>query len=155
MEVSSQLHPLAALHPAHIGYEAALSLQPVWTVCLCRESNPGRQPITCHYTDWATPAHVVVWDGLMRFPVFKLNPSKQHTLWLVLYKTNRPKIFNMTAKCISCGLINDYFGKPTGYGIDYRGVGVRVPVGSRIFTSSQRLDRLWNPSSLLSKGYWG
>jgi hypothetical protein len=41
----------------------------------------------------------------------------------------------------------------TGYGLDDRGVGVRVPVGSRIFSSPRRPDRLWGPSSLLSNRY--
>jgi hypothetical protein len=41
----------------------------------------------------------------------------------------------------------------TGYGLDDRGFGVRVPVGSRIFLCSP--DRLWGPLSLLSNGYWG
>jgi hypothetical protein len=34
-------------------------------------------------------------------------------------------------------------GIATGYGLDDRGVGVRVPVGSRILSSPRRLDRLW------------
>jgi hypothetical protein len=38
-------------------------------------------------------------------------------------------------------------GIATGYGLDDRGVGVRVPVGSRIF-SSRRLDRLLGPTQL-------
>jgi hypothetical protein len=45
-------------------------------------------------------------------------------------------------------------GTATGYGVDDRGVGVRVPVGSRIF-SPHRPDRLWAPPSLLSNGYPG
>jgi hypothetical protein len=32
---------------------------------------------------------------------------------------------------------------------------VRVPVGSRIFTSPCRPDRLWGPPNLLSNGYRG
>jgi hypothetical protein len=38
-------------------------------------------------------------------------------------------------------------GIATGYGLDDRGVGVRVPVGSRIFSSPRRPDRLWGPLS--------
>jgi hypothetical protein len=34
-------------------------------------------------------------------------------------------------------------GTATGYGLDDRGITVRVPVGSRIFTSSHRPDRFW------------
>jgi hypothetical protein len=44
-------------------------------------------------------------------------------------------------------------GIPTGYGMDDQGVGVRVPVWARIFTSPRRPDRLWGPSSLLSNVY--
>jgi hypothetical protein len=36
-------------------------------------------------------------------------------------------------------------GIATGYGLDDRGVGVRVPVGSRIFSSPRLPDRLWGP----------
>jgi hypothetical protein len=41
----------------------------------------------------------------------------------------------------------------TGYGLDDRGVGVRVPVKAEIFNSPQRPDCLWGPHSLLSNGY--
>jgi hypothetical protein len=34
-------------------------------------------------------------------------------------------------------------GIATGYGLDDRGVGVRVSVGSRIFSSPRRPDWLW------------
>jgi hypothetical protein len=43
----------------------------------------------------------------------------------------------------------------TGYGLDDRRVGVPVPVGSRIFSSPQRPDRLWDPPILLSNWYHG
>jgi hypothetical protein len=46
-------------------------------------------------------------------------------------------------------------GIATGYGLDFRGFEVRVPVGLRIFTSPYRPDRLWDLSSLLSSGYLG
>jgi hypothetical protein len=46
-------------------------------------------------------------------------------------------------------------GIATSYRLDDLGVGVRVPVGSRIFTSPNRPDRLWGPPNLLSNGYWG
>jgi hypothetical protein len=37
-------------------------------------------------------------------------------------------------------------------GLDDRGVGVRIPVGSRILSSPDRPDRLWDPPNLLSNG---
>jgi hypothetical protein len=46
-------------------------------------------------------------------------------------------------------------GIATGYGLDDRGVGVRVPVVSKIFSSPSRPDRLWGPPNLLSNWYRG
>jgi hypothetical protein len=43
-------------------------------------------------------------------------------------------------------------GKATSYGLDDQEIGVRVPVGSRIFSSPRRLDRLWGPPNLLPMG---
>jgi hypothetical protein len=59
-------------------------------------------------------------------------------------------------------LINNYFthlmcrdgvfGIATGYELDDRGIGVRVPIGSRIFSSPRRPNRLWGQPNLLSNG---
>jgi hypothetical protein len=43
----------------------------------------------------------------------------------------------------------------TGYFLDDGGVGVRVPIGLRIFSSQRRPDRIKGPSNLLSNGSWG
>jgi hypothetical protein len=43
----------------------------------------------------------------------------------------------------------------TSYGLDDRMVAVRVPLGTRIFTSPYRPHRLWGPPSLLFSGYRG
>jgi hypothetical protein len=43
----------------------------------------------------------------------------------------------------------------TGCGLDDQGVGVWVPIGSRIFSSPRRPGRLWGPLNLLSNGYGG
>jgi hypothetical protein len=44
-------------------------------------------------------------------------------------------------------------GVASRYGLDDSGVGVRVPVGSRIFSSPRHPDRLWGSPNLLSNGY--
>jgi hypothetical protein len=41
----------------------------------------------------------------------------------------------------------------TGYGLDDRGVGIRFPVRSRIFSHPRRPTRLCGPPNLLSDGY--
>jgi hypothetical protein len=63
---------------------------------------------------------------------------------------------------ISCNVMSCYIcsrhsavGIATGYGLDDRGVGVWIPIGSRIFFSPQGLDRLWGPPSLLTVEYRG
>jgi hypothetical protein len=50
---------------------------------------------------------------------------------------------------------NSAVGIATGYGLENRGVGVRVPVGPRIFISPCCPDQLWGPPSLLSNEYRG
>jgi hypothetical protein len=46
-------------------------------------------------------------------------------------------------------------GTATAYGLDDRGVGVRVPVGSRIFSSPRRPDQLWVHSTTYPMGAVG
>jgi hypothetical protein len=43
----------------------------------------------------------------------------------------------------------------TGYGMDDRVVGVRVPVGSRIFSSPRRPDRPWGQPASYRMVTWG
>jgi hypothetical protein len=46
-------------------------------------------------------------------------------------------------------------GIVTGYWLDNRGVGVRVPAKSRIFSSPRRPDQLWGPTNILPVGTVG
>jgi hypothetical protein len=43
----------------------------------------------------------------------------------------------------------------TGYGLDDTGLGVRVPVESRIFSSPRRPNQLWGPPNIVPNGYRG
>jgi hypothetical protein len=56
---------------------------------------------------------------------------------------------------VATGSRDSVVGIATGYGLDDRGVEVRVLVGSRIFSSPRRPDRLCGPPNLLSNGYRG
>jgi hypothetical protein len=57
--------------------------------------------------------------------------------------------------CTAVGSRFSIFGIATGYWLDDRGVGFRVSVGSRTFSSRRRPDRRWGPTNLLSNGYRG
>jgi hypothetical protein len=46
-------------------------------------------------------------------------------------------------------------GIATSYELNYRDFGVRVDVGSKMFYSPEGPDQLWDPPSLLYKGYRG
>jgi hypothetical protein len=50
--------------------------------------------------------------------------------------------------------LDSVVGLATGYRLDDQGVGVRVSVRSRIFSSPCHPDQLWGPPNLLSNGYW-
>jgi hypothetical protein len=51
---------------------------------------------------------------------------------------------------------NSSIGIATGYGLDDKGIGVRVPVGARIFPSPCRPDRLWGlPTQPPIQWVWG
>jgi hypothetical protein len=46
-------------------------------------------------------------------------------------------------------------GTATGYGLDGRGFGVRVPTGTRFKSFPRRPDRFWDPPCLLLNGHQG
>jgi hypothetical protein len=56
--------------------------------------------------------------------------------------------------CIIFRIQDSVVGIATGYRLDDQGVGVRVPVGLGIFSSSHHPDWLGGPSNLVSNGYW-
>jgi hypothetical protein len=62
------------------------------------------------------------------------------------------KIFVVTRETVSR---NNVVGIATGQGLEDRGVGVRVPVGSSIFFSLRSQIPALGPSKLLSNGYRG
>jgi hypothetical protein len=63
------------------------------------------------------------------------------------------KIRSEGRKYFICESWDSVVGIATVYGLDDREVGVRVPVGLRIFSSPQRPNGFWGPPSLLSNEY--
>jgi hypothetical protein len=65
--------------------------------------------------------------------------------------------YSLEIRSLSCTCMgrDSSVGIATSYGLDDRGVGVRVPVGSGILSSPRRPDRLWGPPNLLSNRYRG
>jgi hypothetical protein len=65
---------------------------------------------------------------------------------------SRPRRIHLSLQLIR-RCLDSVVGIATGYELDDRGVGVRVPEGSIIFSSPRRPDWLWGPPNLLSNGY--
>jgi hypothetical protein len=76
---------------------------------------------------------------------------------VILYQTVQTVTIYKTDNYISLLMrsLDSSVGIATSYGLDDRGVGVRVPVGSRIFSSPRRPNQLWDSPNLLSNGYRG
>jgi hypothetical protein len=92
----------------------------------------------------------------------------KHVIYTVTFAVQRFNLTQLTyiknTKLLNTNLRNVYnyyrgrdtaVGIATAYGLNDREVGVRILVGSRIFTSSYRPDRLWDPPHHLYNGYWG
>jgi hypothetical protein len=71
-----------------------------------------------------------------------------------VFATCRSYLVLLILKTQQCFSRDSAVGIASGYGLDDQEVGVRVPVGSRIF-SPRRPDRLWGPPRLLANVYTG
>jgi hypothetical protein len=71
--------------------------------------------------------------------------AEQHKLWRSFSRSSLR----------SPGSRDRVAGIATGYGLDDRGVVIRVPVGLRICSFPRSPDQLWGPPNLLSNGYRG
>jgi hypothetical protein len=69
----------------------------------------------------------------VNYPSFRISAHSNHFIIIISFFCCRDSAVGIAA----------------GYGLDDRGAGVQVPVGSRIFSSPRRSDRLWGPPSLL------
>jgi hypothetical protein len=86
--------------------------------------------------------------GIRRVDGWRL-PFRYFTCFSFIQEPNLLRVYFPTIP------LTTWAGIATGYGLDDRGVGVRFLVGSRIFSSPRRPDRLWGPTNLLFNGYRG
>jgi hypothetical protein len=93
------------------------------------------------------------WYMSLNIPVNKVTTCVQQGPFHVVH--NLPKQTSTILPLSLCRSRDSAVGIATVYGLDDRGVGIRVPVGSRIFSTLRRPDRFWGPLSLLSNGYRG
>jgi hypothetical protein len=80
----------------------------------------------------------------------------------IIFLLNFLLLFYFTHMLITCMIVfkpcisrDSVVGIATGYWLDDGGVGVWVPVWSKIFSSPRCPDRLWGPPNLLFNGYRG
>jgi hypothetical protein len=107
-------------------------------------------PNAC-YSRCSSKMHITNYARLLSFEYFHriVNFPLTHTVIVTLNCNYSVNLINFHRSRSSV------VGIATGYGLDDRGVGVRVPVGSRIFSSPNRPDRLSGLPNLLSNGYRG
>jgi hypothetical protein len=74
---------------------------------------------------------------------------------IVTESTYEKRLAQQKLAIVSATLRDSVVGIATSYGLDDQGVGVRVPVGSRIFSSPRSSDRLWGPPNLITNWYRG
>jgi hypothetical protein len=101
---------------------------------------PGKEPpVRIQWEAGWTPEPVwMLWRRVKSFLCWESNPGRPAL---------RPSLFENVC------MLN--MNIATGYGLVDRGVGVRVPVGSRIYPSPCRADLLRGPPSLLASEYGG
>jgi hypothetical protein len=112
--------------------------------------------IKCHVTVWkSTDVSAPGWQQCL------LPKSCSFLAWLTFQPWRWRRHFTPKRRSTFNGLHGiirsrgSVVGIATGYGLDDWGVGVHVPVGSRISSSPNRPDLLWGPPNLLSNGYRG
>jgi hypothetical protein len=76
--------------------------------------------------------------------LFLIALAEQHKLWRFLLRSSLRSPGSQDS-VVARSLV-------TGYGLDDRGFGIRVAVGSRIFSSQPGPVRLWDPPNLLYNG---
>jgi hypothetical protein len=109
--------------------------------------------------DWATLGQDnsgLMWWRWWTFGILEFLPLQNLPItFAIIHKSDSVREFYMLIYNIFGGSRDSAVGIAIGYGLDGLGVGVRVPVNSRMFFSPRRPDRLWGPPSLLSNGYQG
>jgi hypothetical protein len=93
--------------------------------------------------------HLFFWQTILVCrPVTGQRPRNNETIFAARKLNFNKQVYAVESRDSSDGIATDY-------GLDDQGVGVRVPVLVRNYTSPCRPQRLWGPPSLLSNGYRG
>jgi hypothetical protein len=107
------------------------------------------QPLLCTHLS----PHLQLPTTRSRKHIIKCSGLKFRASLLILHWTGY-RAYNLAQVNIYLFMNRDSaVGIATGYRLNDRGVGARVLVGSRIFFSTRRPDRLWGPPSLLPNEY--
>jgi hypothetical protein len=112
---------------------------------------------------WNSAVPLLFWVDEALNLKFKIQPTIATLIMLLLLYHTVGRLAFSYSEMLPTQWIFQIFGRSrdsavgiaTGYGLEDQEVGVRVPVGSRIFSSPRRPVRLWGPPSLLSNGYRG
>jgi hypothetical protein len=115
-----------------------------WLVILVFDTEDWGNTFTRNFREFS-PYSTASWtgDGIRHSPCCEISNSMKNFL--------PPHRKLNVVLPISIWSQDSSIGIATGYRLDDWGFGVRVPVESRIFSSSHRPDRLWGPSNFLSK----
>jgi hypothetical protein len=142
----------------------------IWLkICLCYTAESSIQIWSTHFPKAFFEISHFLMDLILIYYTYKyiiaklvtaeISDAEQKNSFVKNILTTWPTILRMFK--IKAVILNKVYillytvvGIVTGYGLDDRGVGVWVPVKSRIFSSPHCPDRLWGPPNL-SNGYRG
>jgi hypothetical protein len=101
----------------------------------------------------------IYWSEVFHCSVDQQWSTKQQLIYLPALRSQGQSHVRNELQHVCTNFFNSWdsaVGIATGYWLDHRGVGVRVPRGSRIFSSRRLRDWLCGPLKLnfLSNGYW-
>jgi hypothetical protein len=121
----------------------------MWLLQVCRRYEFGMINNEFHNDDLAV--YVTLWWWRIVVPILGgilPSPIPFPPNLACSFQMNDVQFLYMRNRCSSVGIA-------AGYGMDAQGVGFRIPVATRVFSSPRCPDRSWGQQSFLFKGYQG